>query len=140
MWKFSLLDGRSGGSACITKRGQLITAPLEFSQTYAVTADATATAFNFISPKAGKRFVITGILIDAGKSVSTSTAGTVVIYESSTKVGIVATVEIMTVEMLKNTNRVITGLNIITSEGTWVSLKTTDATVFGTLLGYYVDA
>jgi len=140
MWKFSLLDGRTGNASCITKRGQLVTAPLDYSKTYAVTADATGTAFNFVSPKAGQRFVITGILIDAGRDVSGSTAGTVVIYESSTKAGITATVEIMTIEMLKNTNRVITGLNIITSAGNWVSLQTTDATVFGTLLGYYVNS
>ena len=140
MWKFSLLDGRSGGAACITKRGQLVTSPIDFSESHAVTADAADTAFNFISPKAGKRFVITDILLDAGKSVSASTAGTIVIYESTTATGIVAAVEILTVEMLKNTNRVITGLNLISAEGNWISLQTTDATVFGTLLGYYVDA
>lgn len=131
----------TSNKAQVTTRGQLVVGAIDYSTAFTVTADATNTAFNFVPPIAGKRFVITDLLLDAGKNVSASTAGTVVIYEA---VAIdTATIDktILSIEMLKNTNRVITGINlIIVSEGRWINIKTTDATVTGTILGYYVDA
>jgi len=124
----------------VTSRGQLIVSPIDFSTAYAVTMDAVNTAFNFTIPIVDKKFVLTDILIDAGKNVSASTAGTVVIYEATAVDSTVVDREILTFEMLKNTNRVITGLNLLCSEGRWINIKTTDATMTATLLGYYVDA
>lgn len=137
------IEDGSGTSttAKVSSRGQLVTGALDFSSAFTVTADVADTAFSLVPPITGKKFVITDLLIDAGKSVSASTAGTVEIYEA-TKVD-ETTIDklILSIEMLKNTNRVITGINlIVASEGRWINLKTTDATVAATLLGYYVDA
>ena len=126
--------------AKVTSRGQLVVAPLEFSTSHPVTMDAVDTAFSFAGPVQGQRFVMTGILVDAGRNVSSSTAGTVVVYEATEVDETTVEREILTIEMLKNTNRVITGVNLICSEGRWINIKTTDATITASLLGYYVDA
>ncbi len=137
------IKGGSGNAfeVTVSPRGQLATGPLEFSEAFAVSANATNTAFNFTTPISGRLFVITGILLDADKNVSPSTAATVVIYEALAVDTATVTKTILSVEMIKNTNRSITGLNlIISTEGRWVNLKTTDASINATLLGYYVDA
>lgn len=137
----SITDGHGKGSqVLVTSRGQLVVAPIDFSTAYAVTAAADNTAYNFVTPQTGKRFVITDIILDAGKNVSATTAATVVIYEAASASTTTVTKTILSLEMLKNTSRTITGINLIVTEGTWVNIKTTDAEVTASLLGYYVDA
>ena len=136
-----IADGSGGNNrAKVTHRGQLVTAPLSFSEPYTATANATGTAFVLAAAKVGKRFVITDILLDADKNVSASTAGTVVLYEATAAASTTEAKTILSIEMLKNTNRSITGLNLIVTENVWLNIKTTDATIYATILGYYVDA
>ncbi len=131
----------TSNKAQVTIRGQLVVGAIDYSTAFTVTANVINTGFNFVPPIAGKRFVITDLLLDAGKDVSSSTAGTVIIYEAVAVDTVTIDKTILSIEMLKNTNRVITGINlIIVSEGRWINIKTTDATVTGTILGYYVDA
>jgi len=140
MIKVQLVDGQGNGYAAkVNETGQLVSGPLEYSEPYAVTMDSVNTAYVIATPLIRFRFVITGILLDAGKDVSASTAGTIVLYETDAEDSIVETKEILTFEMLKNTSRVITGLNVIVTEGEWLSIRTTDATVYATVLGYYVE-
>lgn len=126
--------------AKVTMRGQLVTAPLSFSEPYTATVNATGTAFVLAAAKTGKRFVITDILLDADKNVSASTAGTIVLYEATASDSTTAAKTILSIEMLKNTDRAITGLNMIVTENVWLNIKTTDATIYATVLGYYVEA
>ena len=73
--KTTIKDGKGrGGEVCVTSRNQLVVAPLDFSTAYNVEADVINTAFNFVPPIAGKRFVITDILLYANKSVGASDA------------------------------------------------------------------
>ena len=129
-----------GNEAIVTHRGQLVTAPLSFSEAYTATANATATAFVLAPAKVGKRFVITDILLDADKNVSANTAGTVELYEATDSTNTTVAKSILSIEMLKNTNRSITGLNLIVTENVWLNIKTSDATIYATILGYYVGA
>ena len=129
-----------GNEAIVTHRGQLVTAPLSFSEAYTATANATATAFVIASAKVGQRFVITDILLDADKNVSANTAGTIELYETTDSASTVVAKSILSIEMLKNTNRSITGLNLIVTENVWLNIKTSDATIYATILGYYVEA
>jgi hypothetical protein len=141
MIKSSIVDGSGANSeAKVTSRGQLVVAPLAFSEPYAVTMDATNTAFVVAPPINGKQFVITDIIVDAGKNVSASTAGTIVLYEANDATTTTPYKTVLSIEMLKNTARTLTGLNLIVNKGKWVSIKTTDATVTATILGYYVTA
>jgi len=135
---------KSGGGdnfeAIVTSRGQLVTAPLHFSDPYTATASVINTAYVISSAKVGERFVITDILLDADRNVSANTPATVVLYEGTSEDTTTASRTILSIEMLKNTNRVITGLNVILSENVWFLLKTDDATINATILGYYVSA
>jgi hypothetical protein len=138
--KNKLVDGRGRGHLVrVSSRGQLITAPLDFSDTYTQEVNATATAFNFIGPVTGKQFVITDILLYANKDVGVNDAS-VQIYEATSASSTTESKTILDIEMVKQTSRDITGLNLLTSEGVWLNIKTDDATIFATLMGYYVDA
>lgn len=140
MIKVNLKDGRGTNNlAKVSEYGQLVTSPLEYSEPYTASLDSTGTAFTIAAPKVGQRFIITDIILDAGKDVSASTAGTIVLYEGDSVDDTTGSKTILTVEMLKNTDRTITGLNMIVSEGVWLSMKTSDATVSATVLGYYLE-
>lgn len=137
----NLVDGTGNDyRAKVTARGQLIVAPLDYSNSYSVSATVINTAYNFVGPIAGKRFVITGILLNADNSVGTNPGATVVVYEATSSTSTTATKTILSVELLKQTNRDITGLNILSTEGVWIHLKTSDNNINATLLGYYIDA
>ena len=133
-------DGRGKCTeAIVTDRGQLVTSPLDFSSAYTKEVNATATAFNFIGPIAGKRFIITDILLYADKNVGVNDAS-VQIYEANSVTSTVESKTILDIEMVKQTSRDITGLNLILTEGVYLNIKTDDATIFSTVMGYYVDA
>lgn len=135
-----LRDGKgNGGEACITTRNQLVVAPLDFSTAYPVTANVINTAFNFVPPVASKRFVVTDILLYANKGVGASDA-TVDVYEATSATESTIDKSILAIEMLKQSSRDLTGLNLLISEGKWLNIKTDDNTIFATVMGYYVDA
>lgn len=125
--------------AIVTSRGQLVTSPLEYSTAYTKEVNATATAFNFIGPVTGKRFVITDILLYADKNVGVNDAS-VQLYEATSSASTTISKTIIDIEMVKQTNRDITGLNLILTEGRYLNIKTDDATIFATVMGYYVNA
>jgi hypothetical protein len=131
-------NGDSAG-VTVTKRGQLVTSPLAFSTAYNATAGVTNTGYNLVTPVTAKQFIITSIHLYANKNVGAGDA-TVVLYEASDATTATADKTIFTVEMVKQTSRDLTGLNLEVSEGKWVNVKTDDDDVFATLLGYYVPA
>ena len=136
----TIIDGSgSGKSVKISSRGQLITSPLEFSIAYTVEVNATATAFNFVPPLSNKQFVITDILLYADKNVGVNDAS-VQIYEADAINTTTISKTILDIEMVKQTSRDITGLNLIISKGKWLNIKTDDATIFATIMGYYADS
>jgi len=136
----TIIDGSgSGKNAKVSSRGQLITSPLEFSIAYTVEVNATATAFNFVPPLSGKQFVITDILLYADKNVGVNDAS-VQIYEADAINTTTISKTILDIEMVKQTSRDITGLNLIISKGKWLNIKTDDATIFATIMGYYADS
>lgn len=138
--KTTILDGKGkGAEACVTPRNQLVVAPLDFSIAYNAEASTNNVAVNFVPPLPNKRFVITDILLYANKGVGASDA-TVAVYEATSATSTTIITSIMALEMLKQTARDLTGLNLLVSEGKWVNLKTDDNTIFGTIMGYYVDA
>jgi hypothetical protein len=127
----------TGNSACVTERGQLVTAPLAYSEVFTVIAALNNVAFNFVSPLSKHRFVITDILLYANKGVGASDA-TVDVYEADSATETTISKSILSIEMLKQTSRDITGLNLIVSPGKWINIKTDDNTIFATIMGYYV--
>jgi len=139
MLNTNIIGTENGVAAKVTDRGQLVVATIEYSEAYTVSATVINTAYNFIGPKAGKRFVITAILLNADKSVSATNGAVIVIYEATSATSTTASKTILSIELLKQVNRDITGLNLIVSEGVWLSIKTDDNNINATILGYYID-
>jgi hypothetical protein len=141
VWSFILKNGRGKKySASVTSRGQVVTAPIEYNDTYYNSMSATATAYNFVTPKTNKRFVITGYIVASNKDVSSTTGAEIPIIEASSPSSTTPTKTHLTLELGKLDGRQLTGLNIITTAGVWINASTDDASVNLTLLGYYVTA
>lgn len=124
--------------AKVTSKGQLVVAPLEFSQATTVIADVINTAYPIYSPMSGMQFVITDILLYANKNVGAADAS-VVIYEADTPTTTTASKTILEIEMPTKTYRDIVGINLIVTEGKWISVKTNDDDIYCTILGYYAE-
>jgi len=120
----------------VTSIGQVVTAPYSYDEVSAGTLDVDNTAVNFFGPKTGQQFVLTVILLTANKNVTTDC--TVDIYAAATATATAITKSILNVEMLKNTSRDITGLNLVVAEGLYINGKTDDDDVFVTIMGYYI--
>lgn len=126
--------------AKVTSRGQLVVAPLEYSEAYNATAGTDNTAAVLVSPKVGQRFVITGMILKANQSVSNTVDATVDIYEATSDTSTTIAKSIFQTQMVRGDRLVLTALNIITTENVWISIKTTDDDVYCTIFGYYVEA
>jgi len=134
------IEIKDGTGSCsktkVTSRGQLVTAPLEFSSAFGTTADVVNVAFNLVSPVPGKGFVVTAILLSANKGVGTNDAS-VQLYEASSATSTVVDSGVLDIEMEKRSSRDIASLNLLVPEGKWLNLKTNDATIFATIMGYF---
>jgi FlaG/FlaF family flagellin (archaellin) len=138
--KVIIEDGRGNGSlGRVTTRGELVVNRFDYSTAYNATAGTANTAVNFVGPIASQQFVITDILLYANKNVGAADA-TVVIYEASSDSTATVDKTLFTTEMIKQSRADLVGLNLIVAEGKWVNMKTDDDDVFGTIMGYYVDA
>lgn len=125
--------------AKVSKRGQLITAPLDFTTMYPQELDVINTAYNYVGPISGKRFVITVITLMANKNVGANDA-IVEIYEADSLTSITVMKSIFKIELVKYGHIEMTGLNLITNEGVWINGKTDDDDIFTNIGGYYVEA
>lgn len=137
---FFLEDGRgSENRGGVTSRGQLVTAPLEFSTFYNAATAANNVAVNVVPPKAGKAFVITDLVISGDRSIAAAGAITD-IFEADSDTSAVVSKEIYQDEIAKQTRATLTGLNILVSVGKWINVKSDDVIVRANIGGYYVDA
>lgn len=136
-----LIDGRgSRHKAKVSQRGQLVTGTLDFSEAFNITLGTANTPVNITTPIAGKNFIITDILLYGNRNIGVNDA-TVVIYENEDgPVGTVQDKIILQTEVLKQSARDITGLNLEVSSSVWVNAITDDDDVFITMMGYYVEA
>lgn len=135
-----LEDSENGCSAKVTTRGQLITAPLDFSKFYAGAVTANNGVANLLPPIANKRFVITSIILTSNKNLAANDA-TVTIYEAPGVSSTTQSAVIITLQIPKNQTLPLTGLNsIITNEGVWLNATSDLETIFFNVAGYYISA
>lgn len=132
---FQIIGG-SGATAKITKSGELVVAPLSYDEVANQTLDSANTAENFFTPKSQQQFVITTILLNADKSVTTDVI--VDVYEADSLTSITIDKAILHVEILKNGQRDITGLHLLINTGVFINAKADDANVNITIMGYYI--
>ena len=134
-----IVDPYSGVRARVSDFGQLAVAPLAYSKPSFKKLILNDTAYSFISPEEGHQIVITDIILTANKNVGINDA-TVDIYEAESPTTTTITQSIIELEMIKQSNLSLTGLNLLIPEGLWVNAKTDDNDIFVTLMYYRVPA
>lgn len=130
-------DASTGNEATVTEFGQLVVAPVDYSEPVAQVLSSAGTTYNFIEPVADKSIVITDIILTANKGVGVNDA-TVSIYETGSIDSLISAKDILNLEMIKQSNLVLTGLNMIVPPGLFVNALTDDASIFVTIMFYRV--
>lgn len=133
-------DKNTKNSACVTENGQLIVAPISYSEPYYVKLAVLNTPYEIIPGITNKAFVITGILIASDKNFASATvAEAVTIYEAAVEDISTQLKILFQFDLLRNERVVATGLNIITNTArSLVGIAPTSAAVDITLAGYYL--
>ena len=140
MIESKIIGGAKGVGAIVTRRGQLVVGPVAYSKFYFQNAAVVNTAYNLVKPFPSKKFVITDIILSADRSVSATNGAVIDIYEATSTTSTVVVKQIYEDEITKLGRAVITGLNIIVTEGYWVNVKTDDNSVRCNLGGYYIPS
>jgi hypothetical protein len=134
-----IVDPTSGREAKVTAQGQLVTAPLDYSDSVYNLLDVGATAYNFFGPRDGSFFVVTGIVYRANRNVSTVTDAELVIYEASSATSTTELDVIHEDALIRGESLALLGLNRKVAEGRWVNAKTSDDDIACTIFGYYAE-
>jgi hypothetical protein len=134
----TIKDSKDGVNARVTRFGQLVVAPLDYSTPVADNLDTINTAFNFIKPESGKNIVITDIIVSADKSVSATDPAEIEIYEANAPDTLVAEATIVSPRLLRGRDLTLIGMNLLVPEGFWVNAKTNDNNVLVTIMFYRV--
>jgi ABC-type molybdate transport system permease subunit len=130
--------GKSNTRALVTKRGQQVVAPLEYSEFYTATTVSNNVAVNVIKPRTGKNFAITDIILSGDRSIGANGAVTQVYENTTGPTDTTITKLIYADEIAKQTRAVLTGLNIIVTVGSWVNVVSDDVQVRANIAGYYI--
>ncbi len=133
-----IVDSLSNNSAKVTKFGQLVVSPIDYSVPSAREMITINTAFNFVTPTQDQQIVITDIVVSADRNVSANTPADVEIYEADSVDSLVPSDSIIRTQLLRATNIALTGLNLIVGEGKWLNAKTDDAGILLTIMFYKV--
>ena len=131
-------DSKTGQSARVTRFGQMVVAPLAYSEPVTIEMDVVDTAFNFLTPESGKNIVITDILVSANKDVSNVDPAEIEIYEADEFDSLILAPSIISPRLVRAGNLPLTGLNLLVPEGKWVNAKTNDNNILVTLMFYRV--
>jgi len=136
----NIKDSKTGNTAKVSKAGQLIVAPIQYSDPISKSLNAINTAFNFVTPEQNKSIVITDIIASADKNVSNTTPANVVIYEALAADTLTVDEAIVIPQLVRASNVSFTGLNILVPEGKWINAKTDDANILVTIMFYRISA
>lgn len=129
----------TGKLAKVTNRGELVTAPLNFSTPVFHSLTSDDTADTWFKPRAGERLVITGMIIQTDRNVAT-TGVTVDIYEATAEDSETIDTQLVQFDMGRQDVITLIGLNIIITEGLFVNAKASDSNVLITIAGYFVPS
>lgn len=124
--------------AAVTKRGQIVTSPLEYNEIKYNSLVMINTAYNYVKPISGKRFVIDGIAISGAKDVNSSNGAKINIYEAGSDDSVSIINNLFSISIGRLERGSLVGINVITNSGVWINAFTDDSTVDLTILGYYV--
>jgi len=133
-----IVDPRTKVAARVSANGQVVSAPLDFSEPVALSLTTINTAFNFIVPVQGEKIVITDIISSADNGVSNTAPADIEIYEAEGPETTTVYKSIVRPQLLRGQSMVLTGLNMVVPAGLWVSAKTNDNNVLVTIMFYRV--
>ncbi len=131
------IEGNSGFIADVTKQGSLKIIPQEFNEINKQTI-IDANAVNFFKPRAGKHFIMSGIIVNTDRKVGVNGA-LVDIYESDTEDGTTIAKSIISIDLPQNTTAPILNIFTETSEGVFINGKANDFDVNVSVLGFFVN-
>lgn len=131
-------DPKTSSTARVTRFGQLVVAPIQYSTPVTVDLDTINVAFNFITPVDGKVVVITDIFVSADNGVSNTTPAEVEIYTSDEMDSTTVIDSILQPRLTRASNIPMTGLNLLIDEGVWVNAKTNDNDILLTIMYYRI--
>lgn len=134
----NIIDSKTGNAARVTRFGQLVVAPIAYSEPISQNLDTVDTAFNFITPQSDHNIVITDIIASADKSVSVTEPAEVEIYQSDEVDSLVIVDTIVSPRLLRGDSLPLTGMNLLIDEGRWVNAKTNDNNILITIMFYRV--
>lgn len=131
-------DSKDGNAARVTRFGQLVVAPLAYSEPVARNLDTTDTAFNFLTPVAKHSIVITDIIVSADKDVSSVDPAEIEVYQADEASALDILQGIVSPRLTRGGDLVLTGLNLLVPEGRWINAKTNDNNILITIMFYRV--
>ena len=129
-------DPSTGSQAKVTGRGQLVTAPLEFSNPISNCLTCACTAVNFFAATSGKILVVTEIVVSSGAGGTQ----TIEIYEATSSTETTVAKQIFSLDLAARTVVPLTGLNWALTQGVWLNAKSSGTTSMVTIAGYFIDA
>ncbi len=131
--------GKNKHVANVTSSGELVVAPLSYSQSQFVELAEPNVAYNFYRPRTGKQFVITAIRAKADRDVSPTADATVIIYEACSLNTTTVDKVLHQEAMVKGESLTFAPINALVNAGKWINAKTTDDDIHMTIWGYYID-
>ncbi len=130
------LRGRNGKLVEVTESGELVSAPLHYSDPVFNLLDVNDQVYNFFRPKAGQQLIITGITASANRNVTTQTQ--VDIYEATSATSGTISKQIRSLDIAKLERSIEQGLNEEIRPGAFINAKCDDDDVLLTISGYYI--
>lgn len=137
LWGHDPSGKRGMNEGAISERGEVITRSFDYSIFDFETINSANTAFNFVKPKTGLRFVMTGVVISGNRDIGVNGA-VLTIYEASTLTSTTVLSTPFEIEVPKSTVLPFIVPNVILGEGNFLNGKADDTTVRVGLFGYFV--
>lgn len=139
---FKIVDGNGANNkAQVTNRGQLVVAPLDFSDPIENDLVCACVGTNFFAPKANKQVVITDIFIHTDRN--TPVAGIIIeVYESDSATSLTVDKCIFKIDLGRQLGVGHSGINFLINEGKWLNAKisVSTGTTSVTVAGYFIGA
>ena len=131
------LTGDRGNLAKISDQGELIIRGAEYS-TFKKQQITDSNAVNFFKPLSGKKFIVSGIILNTDRNVGVN-GSAIEVYEASTASETTIDTSIISIDLVKNQTVSLTPLLIETEEGKFINGKADDFNVNVSVLGYFVN-
>jgi len=129
-------DGNTRRTATVTPQGELITRSAEYS-TASKKQIIDSNAVNFFKPLSGKKFIVSGMIINTDRNVGVN-GSLIEVYETTSETSTSITSDIIAIDQAKNVTSPLIPLEIETAEGSFINGKADDFNVNVTVLGYFV--